>query len=59
MGERVKDGTKSEGRAVMARIGDETMAPRRKSADLFLVTIARELWNFSLEDKANDCIKKH
>lgn len=43
MSERVKDGIKSECRAVMVRIGDETIAPRRKSADLFLVTIAREL----------------
>lgn len=43
MGERVKDGTKSECRTVMARIGDEMMALRRKPADLFLVTIAREL----------------
>jgi hypothetical protein len=43
MGERVTDGTKSEGRTVMARIGDERIAPRRKPADLFLVTIAKEL----------------
>ncbi len=43
MGERVDDGIKSERRVVMTRIGDETIAPRRKPADLFLVTIAREL----------------
>jgi hypothetical protein len=43
MGERVKDGAKSECRVVMIRIGDETIAPRRKPADLSLVTIAKEL----------------
>ena len=43
MGERVKDGTGSERRVVMIRIGDETIALRRKPADLSLVTIAREL----------------
>jgi hypothetical protein len=43
MGKRVKDETKSEGRVVMARIGDEMIAPRRKPADLSLVTIAKKL----------------
>jgi len=43
MDERVHDGIKSEGWIVMIRIGDETIAPRRKLADLFLVTIARKL----------------
>ena len=38
MGKRVKDETKSERRIVMTRIGDETIAPRRKPADLSLVT---------------------
>jgi hypothetical protein len=41
MGKRVKDETKSERRIVMTRIGDETIAPRRKPADLSLVTIER------------------
>jgi hypothetical protein len=43
MGKRVKDETKSECRVVMARIGDAMIAPRRKPADLSLVTIAKEL----------------
>jgi len=56
MGKRVKDETKSERRIVMTRIGDETIAPRRKPADLSLVTIARERIELLFRRQANDCI---
>ncbi len=53
MSERVEDGTKSKGRVVMIRIGDEKIALRRKPADLFLVTIARELVELLFKRQSN------